>query len=63
MSFVFLESKHYERLYEIDDDEDDKDSYYGCSCQRYLCVGLLMPGLLLIAALGLLLLSLSKLCK
>lgn len=61
----FLDSKHYEKFYTMndDDDDDEKDAYYGCSCQRYLCVGLLMPALLSIAALGLFLMLLSKICK
>ena len=37
--YFYIDSKQYERFYTMEDEDDDKDAYYGCSCQRYLCVG------------------------
>lgn len=36
-------------------DDDEKDQFYGCGCQRYLAVGLMMPFLCAAALLGLIL--------
>jgi len=34
------------------DDDDEKDQFYGCGCQRYLALGILLPVILLVSALG-----------
>jgi len=58
------ESERY-KLVDVDmttgSQDDEKDDFYGCSCQRYLCVGLIMPFLLLVAFLGLIFNKMSKL--
>ena len=34
------------------EDPCEKDQFYGCDCQRYLAVGLLMPVLVLLSVFG-----------
>lgn len=34
------------------EDPYEKDQFYGCDCQRYLAVGLLMPVLVLLSVFG-----------
>jgi len=56
--YLFIYVDHY--TLEKRNDDDDKDDFYGCSCQRYLAVGLLMPILLLISLIGCVLLAVIK---
>ena len=65
MVFISLYVGERYKLVDVDmatgDQDDEKDDFYGCSCQRYLCVGLIMPFLLFVAFLGFMFHKMSKL--